>query len=172
MWQLRYNELVKFWEKHGHSSVPQRYKQNQALGKWVHKQRQQMKKKYNCEPTTLTPYRVAALERIEFQVDPKNRSHGSWLKRYKELETFKKCYGHCKVPQKYPLNKSLGRWVHKQRHDLMKELYSEKTPLLIKQRIDALEKIGFEWSSRRKQSDTILNACPSLNEVLSSDVIL
>jgi len=150
MWEQRYNELVAFWNKHGHTSVPQRYEPNVALGKWVHRQRHQLKKKLNREQSSLTQSRFEALQKIGFNIDPKSRSESSWLKRYRELAVFKSRHGHCNVPQKYSLNPSLGRWVHKQRHDLLKIQISadDETNALVKQRIGALNKIGFEWSLR------------------------
>ena len=150
MWNQRYNELFTFWMRHGHSSVPQRYEPNHALGKWVHKQRQLLKKGYNGEHTSLTPNRIQALVRVNFQVDPKNRSENSWLKRYNELIFYKEMHGHCNVPQKYAPNKALGRWVHKQRHDLLREIQQEKITPIWKERVCLLTKIGFDWSSRRK----------------------
>ena len=150
IWEVRYSELVAFWKKHGHTSVPQRYAPNTALGKWVHSQRYQLKKKLNKEPSYLTQVRYEALRKIGFNIDQKNSSECSWLKRYKELSNFKLVHGNCKVPQKYSLNPSLGRWVHKQRHEFIKIQMNKdyRANPLVKQRIEALNRIGFEWSLR------------------------
>jgi len=40
-WDLRFQELIEYQQKHGHCMVPQHYKANKALGKWVSKQREQ-----------------------------------------------------------------------------------------------------------------------------------
>ena len=150
VWEQRYKELVAFRKKHGHTSVPQRYGPNIALGKWVHSQRYQLKKKLNREPSYLTQHRYEALTSINFNINPKNSSDGSWRKRYKELVLFKQLHGNCKVPQKYSENPSLGRWVHKQRHDLLRIQVQTDYHAndLMKQRIAALNKIGFDWSLR------------------------
>jgi len=39
-WDQRYKELLEYKEKNGDCKVPQHYKQNKALGKWVAKQRE------------------------------------------------------------------------------------------------------------------------------------
>jgi hypothetical protein len=155
MWQQRYDELVMFWEKNGHCCVPQRYIPNQALGKWVHKQRQEFRKKRDGESTSLTPYRVQALKKIGFQVDTKNRAEALWKQRYKELLQFVRLHGHCNVPQKYSPNKALGKWVHRQRHEFKKMRHGEPS-FLTKERIEALDSIGFQRSpGQQKKNEPI-----------------
>jgi hypothetical protein len=39
------------------------------------------------------------------------------MERYQELVDFKATYGHCKVPNKYKQNKSLGKWINGQREN-------------------------------------------------------
>ena len=41
-WDIRYQELLEFKEKNGTTVVPQHFKENKALGKWVAKQREQV----------------------------------------------------------------------------------------------------------------------------------
>ena len=41
-WDIRFYELVEFKEKNGTTVVPQHFKENKALGKWVAKQREQV----------------------------------------------------------------------------------------------------------------------------------
>ena len=64
-----------------------------------------------------------------------------WEKRFKELNAFRRRYGHCQVPSrslKYP---SLGNWVHYQRQ-------LKRQGRLSGERIRKLERIGFDWISR------------------------
>jgi len=150
MWQHRYGELALFWKQNGHSCVPQRYPANKALGKWVHKQRQEYKKKRNGLTCSLTPYRIKSLVKLQFQFDPTNRAEGLWQRRYKELIRFQKLHGHCLVPQKYAPNRPLGKWVHRQRHEFSKGLNNESS-FLTKKRIDSLNKIGFQWFLSRNK---------------------
>jgi Helicase associated domain len=42
-WTTKFDELIKYKEKHGDTRVPQHYSDNRALGKWVAKQREQYK---------------------------------------------------------------------------------------------------------------------------------
>ncbi|MCW5213626.1 helicase associated domain-containing protein, partial [Desulfobulbus sp. TB] len=60
LWALRYNELVKFKQQHGHCKVPTNYADNPQLGKWVSRQRQQRKQ------DKLTPERLQMLEEVGF----------------------------------------------------------------------------------------------------------
>ena len=155
MWNRPDKDLFIFWRRHGHSTVPQQYELNPALGKWVKKQRVRLKTRYNGEHTTLTPNLIQALERLNFEVDPKKRIINSWLDRWNELVHYKKIHGHCDVPQKYALNKALGNWVHKQRHNLLREIEEEKISPLCKERVCLLTKIGFNWSLHRELNDSM-----------------
>jgi len=49
-------------------------------------------------------------------------THGAdpWTVQFEKLKAFKKKYGHCIVPQKYPLDRRLGIWVNKQRMEYNK----------------------------------------------------
>ena len=61
-----------------------------------------------------------------------------WLNRLTELIEFKIQYGHCYVPQRFACNKSLGKWVHKQR-----QLQKKKGGTLSEERRKILDRIGF-----------------------------
>lgn len=137
MWLNKYNDLKNFYARYGHCYVPQRYLPNRALGKWVHKQRQEFKKKI------LTEERVQALNALDFQFTISNRAESLWYVRLEELKAYRKQHGHCKVPQKYPPNKTLGMWVHRQRHELSKARKGASSSLTV-DRLDALEKLGFD----------------------------
>ncbi|VEU41944.1 unnamed protein product [Pseudo-nitzschia multistriata] len=58
-WMNRYNELIEYKKEHGSTLVPQRYKKNPKLGKWVTHQRS------SC----LTEERKALLDEIGFVWD-------------------------------------------------------------------------------------------------------
>jgi len=167
MWQQRYDELIAFWKKYGHCCVPQRYIPNQALGKWVHKQRQEFRKKRDGGTSSLTPYRIEALQKIGFQVDTKNRAEALWQQRYKELVQFRKAQGHCNVPQKFFPNKALGKWVHRQRHEFKKLRHGEPS-FLTNERIEALDTIGFQISpgQHRRNGPIQVSAASELNNRL------
>eukprot|EP00562_Extubocellulus_spinifer_P020007 CAMPEP_0178584764 /NCGR_PEP_ID=MMETSP0697-20121206/25017_1 /TAXON_ID=265572 /ORGANISM="Extubocellulus spinifer, Strain CCMP396" /LENGTH=134 /DNA_ID=CAMNT_0020220755 /DNA_START=483 /DNA_END=887 /DNA_ORIENTATION=+ len=62
-WEKRYEELCQYRDAHHHCNVPDKWAQNQPLGYWVSKQRQDYKK------GTLAPDRITMLESIEFYVE-------------------------------------------------------------------------------------------------------
>lgn len=65
-WDTRYAELLEYKEKYGNCRVPQNYKENKALGRWVAKQREQHRRLRRGHHSHLTPYRVEKLETIGF----------------------------------------------------------------------------------------------------------
>jgi Helicase associated domain len=65
-WDARYSELVVYKEKYGDCKVPQHFKENKALGKWVAKQREQYKIMHRGQHSFLTPYRKEKLDSIGF----------------------------------------------------------------------------------------------------------
>ena len=73
------------------------------------------------------------------------RSKLSWNERYAELVEFRRLNGHCQVPQRYPLNPALGKWVHNQRQALRKQ-----KSIYAKARIEALLAINFHFSALPK----------------------
>jgi len=65
-WDQRYQELLDYKDKHGDCKVPQHYRENKALGKWVAKQREQYKLKQKGQHSFLTPDREEKLDRAGF----------------------------------------------------------------------------------------------------------
>ncbi|WP_231911662.1 DEAD/DEAH box helicase [Chlamydia suis] len=128
-WEENFLELQRFREEHGHCNVPSVYPQNPFLGVWVCVQRKRFKKGKLAED------RVARLEEIGFVWDVLEEE---WKKNFLELKRFREEHGHCKVPQRYPQNPSLGVWVGDQRERFKKGKLAED-------RIARLEEIGFVW---------------------------
>lgn len=65
-WEQRFQELMEYKAIHGDCKVPQHYKDNKALGKWVAKQREQYKLKKKGQHSFLTPDRQEKLEQEGF----------------------------------------------------------------------------------------------------------
>ena len=65
---------------------------------------------------------------------------GYWEVMFKALCEFKEINDHCNVPDKWPENTQLGRWVGKQRTKNNRGLLSDE-------RIERLNKIGFIWDA-------------------------
>jgi len=79
-----------------------------------------------------------------FYVHSKSRDK-RWQQRFNELVSFRIEKGHCNVAQRYPPNRSLGKWVHKQRDEFKRHLLQRKSAL-DPFRITALLQIGFQVS--------------------------
>ena len=157
MWLSRYFELKQFQNKTGHCNVPQQYPSNIALGRWVHKQRQDFKKANGNFASEYMAKRFQALLDIGFEFETSNRAEALWHQRFKDLQEYKQIKGDCNVPQTYEPNKPLGKWVRRQRYEFMKMLDGESSTLT-KHRIEALEAIGFKWAirCRRKNKESTL----------------
>ena len=92
----------------------------------------------------LSKYRVAILEKIGFNF--RDASDTKFDRRFAELLEFKNTFGHCRVPQKYAENPSLGRWgcTLRAAHN---KLQKGQTPgrAISRVHIARLEEIGFKW---------------------------
>lgn len=67
--------------------------------------------------------------------------------RIKELQKFKKTFGHCNVPNRYKDDPSLGHWVTDIRGAYKKiQLGERPKPNLTQANIEKLEEMGFEWT--------------------------
>lgn len=69
-----------------------------------------------------------------------DRIGSNWDERYGELVAFKAQHGHCIVPNSWPENPSLGRWVGTQRQDYQRGR-------LRKERYQRLSDLGFVWDA-------------------------
>jgi hypothetical protein len=65
-WEHRYQELLEYKAKNNDCKVPQHFKENRALGKWVAKQREQFKLLKKGQHSFLTPYRLEKLNAVGF----------------------------------------------------------------------------------------------------------
>lgn len=151
LWQKRYQQLVEFQELNGHCNVPHTLKEKKLAG-WVSNQRYQRKKMLKGERCSITSERVKALEKIDFDWSPDQKQHDLWKQRYNELIEFKEHNGHCNVPHAHKENKQLAVWVSNQRVSYNKVREGKKCSMSA-DRIEALEKIGFEWSPDLKLHD-------------------
>ncbi|KAL7555649.1 hypothetical protein ACA910_002006 [Epithemia clementina (nom. ined.)] len=142
-WNRRYKELVEFNEFNGNCSVPSDYEPNRKLGNWVRTQRAQFKLFQYGMPCTMTEERVLLLEKINFPWKVKC----DWMMRYKDLENYFNYHGNSLVPTNWTQNRSLGRWVDRQRTAY--RLYKEGKPsTMTEERIKMLEQLHFKWKLR------------------------
>ncbi|SMQ86975.1 Superfamily II DNA or RNA helicase [Bacillus sp. OV166] len=135
-WEEMYQELKTFHDEKGHCLVPQRYKENPSLAKWVLGQRQ------NYSQGDLSQEKIQRLNELGFvwgRGDLKKINlEEQWEEKYQELLAFKEKHGHCSVPQGFKENPSLASWISNQR-----TYY--KTGTLSQERVERLNELGFVW---------------------------
>ena len=145
LWMERYQELVDFHQKFGHSCVPTRYADNPELGLWVKRQRNQYKllqqQQASKSKSTLTLHRIKALNRVDFVWEVRD---ALWTERYNELRKYYLEFGDSNVPSTYAPNQALASWVKSQRHQ--QQLYSlGRLSTMTNERKDKLDSLDFQW---------------------------
>jgi hypothetical protein len=123
MWHSMYTDLIAYKSKHGHTNPPD---SSGPLGKWVNDQR------YKANKSKLLKHRIQKLNEIGFEWAIQE---SRWIKKYNMLQTFKKKYGHCDVPDTHP---QLGHWIGNVRKNY-------KNNKISSDRVSALNKLGFIW---------------------------
>eukprot|EP00586_Coscinodiscus_wailesii_P015376 CAMPEP_0172518640 /NCGR_PEP_ID=MMETSP1066-20121228/290939_1 /TAXON_ID=671091 /ORGANISM="Coscinodiscus wailesii, Strain CCMP2513" /LENGTH=493 /DNA_ID=CAMNT_0013301067 /DNA_START=65 /DNA_END=1546 /DNA_ORIENTATION=- len=78
-----------------------------------------------------------------------------WDERFKELLAFRHQHGHCRVPNKYSGNPTLGLWVTTQRQQF-KYMKAGKRSSMTLERVQMLEDVGFTWTVTGENSATWL----------------
>ncbi|MCX6907067.1 MAG: helicase associated domain-containing protein, partial [Verrucomicrobia bacterium] len=143
-WEARYAELLRYKQAHGNCDVPDVWKENPTLGRWVSRQRQLKKQ------DGLSQERMTMLEEIGFNWGTSKRasklgtSKGArkpWEARYAELLRYKQAHGNCDVPTEWKENPELGKWISNQRK-------LKKGGYLPQEQMRMLEEIGFNWGAR------------------------
>jgi hypothetical protein len=142
-WEERLSELADYRKIHGHCNVPQRCSENAKLGKWVANQRSRYILHLKGKTTPITLHRIEALESLGFEWGSRG-ANCPWEDRLSELADYRKVHGHCNVPQKCSENAKLGTWVATQRQQYSLHRKGETSRITLP-RIQALERLGFEW---------------------------
>jgi hypothetical protein len=130
-WKEKFDELRAFYDENGHTKV---HSGDTKLHQWLVNQRRM------AGNDSLVNERRVALESLG--VDLNTSPRVSWSERLQELGSFRKVHGHCNVPATYRHNIGLGSWVAYQRK-------SRRAGTLSAKKIEALEKLGFEWVTKR-----------------------
>lgn len=155
-WMKGYKRLKEYKMVHGNCKVPQRFKEDPALGRWCQKQREYYKNYHQGKYTTMTPERMALLNAIDFYWTVEGGKKRKVIKDFRihflELEDYKNQNGNCRVPHLYDPNRGLGVFVHRVKiyHREIKE--GKRNPnnkFLTKVRIQALNTLGLEWTPPR-----------------------
>ncbi|CAK8711346.1 MAG: Restriction endonuclease [Candidatus Electronema aureum] len=137
-WDVWFGKLKAFKERFGHCNVETGWEEDPALASWVSAQRTRRNK------GQLSPERVQLLEELGFVWDfQTQKSQETWIKWYRELESYTREHGHPHVPQSRPKTK-LANWVMIQRGCRDKSCYGN--PPLTKEQIELLDRLGFRWN--------------------------
>ena len=151
VWNERYQELVAYKNMNGDCKVPRNYSLSPKLSLWVRTQRAQYCQLFEKErPSNMTTERIDKLNEIgfEWELNAKRGPNVKWEERMKELEQFIIENGHGNVSHRK--NAKLANWITSQRKQY--NLYCSGKPSSISiERIEALNKIGFEWVLRERQ---------------------
>lgn len=145
LWRTNYLALLEYRHRCGHCRVPQDWKENPKLAKWVSTQRRWR------ALGKISQDRVALLEKIGFEWS----LGGTWDDRFAELCAFKERFGHTRVKAKWEENPLLGAWAVDQR-------YRRRRGELRKDYEDQLNRISFEWEIPR-QPRTVAHSKPRLD---------
>lgn len=137
-WNENYNQLTAYHSEHGNCDVPDGWKPGRALARWVSQQRQRRKKQL------ISDEQVRLLDELGFTWQ--HRERGTWEDRYDELIEFKAKHGHCNVPFAYEEKPKLGPFVNSMRT-------KKAGGVLSQERLERLERIGFQWAVRRADND-------------------
>mmetsp|Transcript_34724 Transcript_34724/g.42461 ORF Transcript_34724/g.42461 Transcript_34724/m.42461 type:complete len:333 (-) Transcript_34724:94-1092(-) len=164
-WLKRLEELQDFKNREGHCRVPAKFDKNPGLGKWVSTQRDQYRNIKQGKPSSLDKSRIQALENIGFAWNVNKKKHGfrvPWMEQYERLKEFQAREGHCRVPQKYKKDPTLGRWVMSQR--LHYKRLKQGKSRMPEERVKALDDIGFTWDVVGAKSEVWMRHFNSLLE--------
>jgi len=173
-WRIRFKELVSYKSIFGHtvvSSGPS--SQHKLLGKWVSRQRKECRAFSEGTKSKLTSDRFEKLKTLDFDwhsdarrqvYDSSSRSPAAppceakalskdetWMKRFKELASFKAVHGHCFVSSYETSTHMLGAWVTRQRR-LCRLMTEDKSCSMNKEQFELLESIDFNYSMDHKQA--------------------
>jgi hypothetical protein len=151
-WSRMHGALRAFKQAHGHLNVPRGWPTEPSLAGWLASQRF-LRKKGDLLPDR--ELRLAELEADWYRLAPapgpastgtpaRSRAQ-AWDQAYAALEDYARHHGTCAVPNAWPENPRLARWVVKQR-------LLRKRGLLSPQRVDLLARIGFEWSGEVRRA--------------------
>jgi hypothetical protein len=134
-WNEMYQRLKDYHTRHGDADVPNGWKDDKTLARWVSRQRQL------CKKASITKLHKYLLHELGFTWQHHER--GSWDERLAEIAAYQAKEGNCEVPFNYPENPKLGRFVNKVRGQRNRGTLSVE-------RIAKLDALGFAWASKRR----------------------
>jgi superfamily II DNA or RNA helicase len=141
-WMGFFQKLKLFKERFGHCNVKTAWEEDISLASWVTAQRSRRNK------GALSDEQIERLDSLEFVWDwQKQKSQETWMKWYRELETYTREHGDPHVPGTHS-NTKLASWVWIQRQR-RKGIYKTKktVDLMAAEQVSLLNKLGFRWGA-------------------------
>ena len=151
-WNEMFAQLVAYKTTHDTTHVPASSREHARLAQWVKNQRRDKKL-----GRPISAERVKRLDEIGFIWSFVEQT--DWDDMFKLLEEFKACHGYCNVPQKFPENRRLGRWVNTQRLRF-------KQRRLSPERQQRLQSLGFVWNMKATAAHPNLGAIQTSTSVV------
>ena len=105
-------------------------------------------------PSALTAERIRRLDDLGFTWQVRPEPATTWHRRFGELRAYRAAHGNCDVPQRYRANLPLGTWVHTQRRQYKLREGGKKNSMT-REKIEALESIGFSWDAKLAHSSAV-----------------
>jgi hypothetical protein len=145
IWHNNFMALKEHWEKVKNHNIG-----DPKVEKWLKKQGYEFSRFEKGEKTSLTRARIDLLDSIGVSFE----ENTAFDARIKELKAFKAKFGHVQVPKLYKPNPGLGRWCARTRSQYRVFQNSRPCPLS-QDKIDALNEIGFSWTSTLKHAPNV-----------------
>lgn len=144
-WQERYEQLKKYYKKHGNSSISSKDAQYAKLGSWLAIQRQ------HYRASKLSSERIQKLEALDMKWEPLELR---WQEQYQRLKDYHQQYGHSNVSVRDAQYADLVNWLSVQRkHYRANKLPSDHIQKL--QLIDVIwDPLEAHWQERYEQLKT------------------
>jgi hypothetical protein len=149
-WRDMYAELLRFRDAHGHINVSSTSREHARLGSWCKRQRMTYRLIREGKPSPMKPEWGEKLNEIGFDFDGSKRSSPArdddalFILRLGEVRAFVEANGHCLIPDTFPQNEALGKWVAQKRKQ-KRRLDEGKTSKLTSERVRQLDELGFVW---------------------------
>ena len=131
-WEEMFGHLRQFKKQHGHCRVTGDDGHDGRLWQWAKYQREYLRKH------KLPAARRLRLDKMGFVWEDNYVNQERWEKQLAKLVAYKKRFGHCDVPMKWPEDRGFAHWVSNQRCFRRKGRLSQD-------RIDRLDQVGISW---------------------------
>lgn len=138
-WATMYQQLRDYRIENGNSNVPQKFHENQPLGRWVGTQRE------NRKIGRLSQDRIDKLDRLYFNWGKNMPDPPSWDGMYQRLVDYQKEHESCNVPFNKTKPSQLAKWMAHQRMEYKLFKKNSAFSLLTPSQIRRLNAISFNW---------------------------